>query len=66
MPSLVSGLALIGAMLPQAVSAMGQVSAPRLNEVRAPYRAPSGDQPDDVAEVPPDDDLPTVIAEAYA
>jgi outer membrane protein len=65
MRSLFSGFVLFGSMLLQAELAVGQVSRPHLNEAHAPYPELVAEQSDELENMPPDDDLPTVIAEAY-
>ena len=48
------------------VAVSGQVTKPSLNEAHAPYRAPLAEFVDETEVLPSDDDLPTVIAEAYS
>jgi outer membrane protein len=64
--SLTCRWALFGAISLPLAPVAGQVSHPRLNDAHTPYRPPVVEQTDDIDTMPADDDLPSVIAEAYA
>ncbi|MCO4092932.1 MAG: TolC family outer membrane protein [Sphingorhabdus sp.] len=65
MTSLLRLLALVVAVALPLVAVVGQVSQPSLNEVHARYAAPLTDQIEDMDAAPADDDLASVLAQAY-